>query len=110
MTPPIRPGIFELTRFDPEPEEMTIRQAVDWFKKVARGGEKFGVLTQLEQNHINGQYGVLCKELAKAQEVPAGMLSYFVGELAQTEMQLFDVAQEEALAAQSYGGQTTLDV
>jgi len=110
MTPPIRPGIFEVTRFEVEPEEMKLRDAVDWFKKVTRGSETYGVLTPLEQNHINGQYGVMCKGVAKTQGVPAGMLSYFVGELAQTELKLMDVATEEAAVAQAYTGQQTLDV
>lgn len=102
MTPPIRPGIFELTRFDVEPEDMMLRQAVDWFKKVTRGSAQYGVLTPLEEKHVNGQYGVLATRMAATQQVPAGMLSYFVGELAQTELTLMDVAEDEAAAAGEY--------
>ena len=82
MTPPIRPGIFELTRFEHSPETMTLRQGVEWFKKVTRGSEQYGVLTPLEEKHVNGQFGVLATGMAETQKVPAGMLSYFIGELA----------------------------
>lgn len=99
MTPPIRTDILVLTKFSGEPGDMTLRQMVDWFKRVIDGTEPLGMLTKLEHDYINEQYGLLCKEVAKAQGIPSGMLSYFVGELAQTELRLRNVAATEFVEA-----------
>ena len=80
----------------------TLRGAVEWYKAVYRGTEPLGDLTKLEQNYVNGEWAQLVRELAEVQGIPAGMLSYWLNELAVLELQLAKVAGEEAQAAQSY--------
>lgn len=102
MTPPIRPAVHTLVDWEGEPATWTLRQAIDWFKKVVRGFEPLGDITQMEKNYVDKRWAVLCTELAKAQGVPAGMLSYFLGETAQAEIKLKDTADAEFQAAVSY--------
>lgn len=101
MTPPMRPILFSLTE---RGEIKTLRDAVEWYKKVYKGTEPLGDLTKLELNYVNGQWGEVIKELSEAQGVPGGMLSYWLDELARTEVQLTRAAQDESEAAQQYGG------
>lgn len=99
MTSPIRTTIHTLVEFPKDPGDMTLREAAEWFKGCVRGAEPLGMLTALEHKYMNERYAELCKQLAVKQGVPAGMLSYFIGELAQTEIQLADTATEELEAA-----------
>ena len=102
MTPPIRPAIYVLVDFVKEPAEMTLREATEWFKQSVRGASPLGQLTAMEHNYMNQRWAELCKQLAVAQGIPAGMLSYFLGELAQTEIRLAETATLEATVAQAY--------
>lgn len=96
MTTPIRQSIFVLTELPDEPEDMTIRQAIEWFKRAVRGVS--GELSALERKELDGAWAGLIGAIAKREGVPAGSLSYFLGELAQTEMRLAEVVTEEANA------------
>jgi hypothetical protein len=87
----------------PEPGEITLREATEWFKQFVRGSEPLGMLTNLEHKYANERWAVLIKAIADVQGIPSGMLSYFLGELAQTEMQLAATANAEAEAALMYG-------
>lgn len=100
MTPPIRPILFTLTERD---KIVTLRDAVEWYKKVVRGANPLGDLTAMEQKYVNGEWAQVIKELAEVQGVPSGMLSYWLNELSVNEIQLADTALEEATAAASYG-------
>jgi len=102
MSPPIRPAIHALVDFD-DPRKMTLREATEWFKQCVRGAEPLGMLTALEHKYMNERWSVLCKALADEQGIPSGMLSYFLGELAQTEIRLGETAATELEAAKAYG-------
>ncbi len=97
MTTPIRTSIFVLTELEDEPEDMTLRQALEWFKRAARA--QVGQLSAMEFKELNSTWAHLCKGIAKREGVPDGSLSYFLGELAQTELRLTEVVEEEAKAA-----------
>ena len=103
MTPPIRPAVHALVDFSGEPETMTMRQAVEWWKSCVRAAEPLGQLTAMEERYMNTRWGVLIQAIATREQLPAGMLSYFLGELAQTEIKLKEVAEAELGAAMEYG-------
>ncbi len=102
MTAPIRPLLFSLTD---RKDITTLRDAVSWYKEVWRGTEPLGMLTARETQFVNEQWGVICRELADQQKVPAGMLSYWLDELAMNEIQLAETAEDESQAALEYGSQ-----
>ncbi len=97
MTTPIRQSIFVLTEFSKEPEDMTIRDAIEWFKRAARA--PVGDLSGMEVKELDSTWGHLSNTIAKREGIPSGSLSYFMGELAQTEMRLSETVAEEAQAA-----------
>jgi len=100
MTAPIRPLFAQLTDFgSKEPAEYSLREAIEWYKRCVKGARDSGVPTALESNLLNEQWVVLVKAIAERQGVPTGSLSYFLAELAKTEMHLLEIAQEEAEAA-----------
>lgn len=85
---------------------MTLRQAIEWWKR-AQGimlhmVEEFGTLTAAESRYVNQRWAALCKAVAEREGVPAGALSYFMGELAGAELRALQSAREaaEALDAQ----------
>ena len=97
MTPPVRPILYTITERD---DIVTLRGAVDWYKHVANeASDRMGDLTGLEIKYVNGEWGRLIKELAAAQGVPVGMLSYWLNELATNEI----AVEREASVALSYG-------
>jgi hypothetical protein len=102
MTPPIRPALFALTAYD-DKKPWTMREIAEWWKTCVKGAEPLGQLTALETKHLNERWVYLVKLKAEQEGVPTGLLSYFIGELAQTEMQLAETAALEAEAALSYG-------
>ncbi len=94
MTTPIRQSIFVLAELPEEPENMTIREAIEWFKRAAKA--PVTELNGMEIKELNGVWGHLCSRLAEREGIPSGSLSYFMGELAQTEMHLAETATREA--------------
>ena len=103
MTSPIRTVFYTVTDLPDDCGTWTLRQAAEWYKGVIRAGDQTGMLTELENKYVNERWAHLMNEISKCQKVPAGMLSYFVGELAQTEIKLHETAQQEAAAAMEYG-------
>ncbi len=99
MTPPLRPILHSITE---RGDILTLRDAVSWYKNVVKATEPLGDLTVLEQKYVNGEWAQLVKELAEAQGIPAGMLSYWLNELATNEITLARAAAEEAAAAMEY--------
>jgi len=97
MTTPIRQSVFVLAELPEEPEQMTIREAIEWFKRAA--GANIGELSGMEYKELNAVWGHLCNRMAEREGIPSGSLSYFMGELAQTEMRLAETVAEEAKAA-----------
>lgn len=100
MTPPMRPVLFTLTE---RAEIVTLRDAVNWYVRVYEGSGPLGMLTTMETRYVNEQWAEVCKELAEVQGVPAGMLSYWLNELAVNEIELARTATEEAAVATQYG-------
>jgi len=103
MTPPIRPAVHALVEFSAEPGAMSLRDAIEWWKGCVRAAEPLGMLTAQEEKYMNQRWGVLIGEIAKREHLPVGMLSYFLGETAQTEIKLKEVAEDEYKAATEYG-------
>ena len=97
MTTPVRASIFVLAELPKEAEDMTIREAIEWFKRAVRGVP--GTLSSLEHKELNGVWAHLSNTIAKREGIPSGALSYFMGELAQTEIRLAETADAEANAA-----------
>lgn len=102
MSPPIRPILFTLTD---RTEIDTLRAAVEWYKSVVHGAQPLGTLTAMETKYVNEQWAEVCKEIARAQGVPAGSVSYWLNELAVNELRLAETALDEAAAAVAYGAQ-----
>lgn len=104
MTPPIRAQVHVLVDFPwDDPGQATLREGIEWFKQFVRGCEPLGMLTALEQKTADERWALLCGAIAETQGVPSGMLSYFMGEVAQAEMNLARTAEQELAAAQMYG-------
>jgi hypothetical protein len=101
MTPPIRPKIYTLTEFPKEPEEMTLRDALQWFKRCVLDGD-LDTARPLEAKYLNERWAFLVGKVAEREGVPTGSLSYYLGELAQAEIDLAETAEIEASAAQMY--------
>lgn len=97
MTTPIRSSIFVLAKLPDKPEETTIREAIEWFKRAVRGTND--ALSGMEYKELNGAWAHLAEAIAKREDIPSGSLSYFMGELAQTEMRLTETVEDEANAA-----------
>ena len=96
---PLRPALFTITQ---RMGIVTLREAVEWYKRVYRETGPLGNLTGRETAYINEEWAELCKQVAESQGVPAGMLSYWLNELATNEIQLERTAQAEGIAAQEY--------
>lgn len=99
MTAPIRPEVFSLTDYT-EPKGMKLREAVEWYKRLLRA--QLGVPTAWEVKFMNERWAALCQELAAREGVPQGYLSYWLSELAMTEVRLLETAETEAAVATAY--------
>lgn len=101
MTPPIRGTIHTLTEFAKPEDEMTLRDALEWWKRCIKhlDGE---LLNQLEQKYLNERWVFLVSAIAKREGVPTGSLSYYLAELAGAEVRLAAEAELESQAAQMY--------
>lgn len=95
MTPPIRTLVHTLVEFPKEPEEMTLREVTEWYKRCVQVMQRQEMMSGLESKYINERWALLVAGVAKREGIPAGMLSYFLGELANTELQLVDTATRE---------------
>jgi hypothetical protein len=73
---------------------MTLRQLVEYYKRVVRISAALGTPTDLEVKHITQAWIELCKMIAKREGVPAGFVNYFGTELARSEMRVLELAEE----------------
>jgi len=78
---------------DKEPEEFTLRDAVEWFKKV---GREVPEANFAEQKYLNQRWAHMCTVIAKREGVPPGYMSYLLNELAVNELQMTNSAVVEA--------------
>lgn len=84
MSSPIRQFVFEVT--DWQGGEMTLRQAIDWWKRCVVVGTQYGTLTPMESRYMAKRWAALCHDIAKREGVPEGSLSYYLSELAEAEL------------------------
>jgi hypothetical protein len=103
MTAPIRPEVHALTAFPKEAKTMTLREALEWHKRAVRSLSGVDV-RPMETKELNSRWAYLCNEIAEREGVPTGSLSYYLGELAQAEVNLKETAELEATVAQAYLG------
>ena len=101
MTAPIRTEVYVLTEFPKDEGDMTMRDALQWFKKTVTELDGLA-LNQLETNYLNERWVFLVNSIAEQQGVPTGALSYFLGELAQAEIALKAVGDVEAEQAEVF--------
>lgn len=78
--------IYVAVEFPDNVEDLTLRQAIDWWKRVSVAGTSLGTPTAMEVRHMNEQWTLLLETLAKKQGVPLGALSYFLSEIAVAEV------------------------
>ena len=89
----VRGLVYTVTDFPKEAQTMTLREAVEWFKTI---GTNVKDPNFAEIKYMNERWAHLCTELAKREGVPPGYMSYFLNELAVSEMQVASTAIAEA--------------
>ena len=89
---PIRADIHTAVDYK-DAKEMTLREAIEWWKNGVRVGRSIGSLNMMEEKYLNERWAGLVQDLADREGVPAGALSYFLGELAQAEMRSIELAE-----------------
>lgn len=92
----IRKTIFVAVDTEKEPGEMTLREVVEWFKKVMVAGGTEANFAELK--YMNERWAEIVSQVAKREGVPVGFLSYMLNELATSEVQLVETAVVEAEA------------
>lgn len=80
------------------PEKITLRGLIEWYKEQIRVQPHD--LTTEESAYIDTNWGHAVKALAEAHALPAGSLSYFLGELAVREHAMPEVAAEEVVGGE----------
>lgn len=94
MTPPIRGDIHVAVEYDTDPEKATLRDLIEWYKKVVRVADMLGTTRPMEIKYIDQAWIHYCSEVAKTQAVPTGALMVFTQELARAEMRALELAEE----------------
>ena len=77
-----------------DPQAMTLRQCVEYYKKIVRVGTAMGTITNMEDKHINQAWGYLVGVVATRESVPSGWLMMMLAELARSEMRALDLAKD----------------
>ena len=80
------------------PEAVTIRTVTDWHKRMTRLAAQ---TTAEEQKYIDQRWVALVTQLAQAEGVPVGWLSWAVSQLAEYELRLLATASAEGEVAVS---------
>ncbi len=70
---PIRPIVHSLTDLPAEPEELTLRQLVEWSKRIVREGPE--VPTGSERKQIDATFFRAAKAIADREGGPVGYIS-----------------------------------
>lgn len=81
----IRGDIHVAVEYPKDPDQMTLRNAVEYYKRVIVVSNSVGTLANTELQHINQTWNFLMKRMAEREGIPQGWLSYLVGELARSE-------------------------
>lgn len=94
----IRASIERETAF---PEEITLRSAVEWHKRLSRIVSQ---ATAEERHYIDARWVALVQILADGHSVPLGWLSWALGSLAESELRLVETAAAEGAQALGASG------
>lgn len=89
---PIRGDIHVAVDFE-DAEKFTLREAIEWWKSVVQAGRSLGTVNTMETKYMNERWAHLVGVIATREGVPAGALSYFLGELATAETTAIELAQ-----------------
>lgn len=92
---PIRGSYFVAVELDGKPEDYTLREAVEYYKKLVSAGAALGTPTEAEARYVDQAWGNLVAVIAEREGVPQGWLTYLISELARTETSAADLAEEE---------------
>ncbi len=92
---PIRGEYFSAVEFDQAAEDMTLRDLVEYYKKIVKVGRASGTPTESEVRYVDQAFSVRVQEMADKEEVPSGWVMYMVSELARTEMAAAETAEAE---------------
>jgi len=87
---PIRGDIHVAVEYGQDPETMTLRDVVEWYKKVVAASKRLGTATSMEVKHVDQAWGHLMQKIAEREGVPQGFLAYLLTELARTEMRVLE--------------------
>lgn len=99
-TPPSRPAVLELAGLDKPPMEYSLREAVEWMKRMVRiVPQEYGDLTPGEERAFTQSWGALVDGLAKREQIGPGAIAWFMHHLVTTELTLADTAAREYTAA-----------
>ncbi len=98
MTPPIRETVHIAAGWDIT-QDYTLREAIEWYKSALTALGTLGPLTAMEVAHINKSWVDMAYTISSKQGVPAGSLSYYLAELATTEMSLTEQVIADSQAA-----------
>lgn len=104
MVSPVRKVVHQLCKLEKDAGAMTLREAVEWYKKVARAA--IGTPTGAEVEYLNKFWGSLITDIATREGIPAGFLSYVLDEIANQELRLLETVKEETEVALKYGQPT----
>lgn len=89
---PIRGDIHVAVDYPKPVEEMTLRDAVDWFKLVKTTMDNLeatlGRITVMEHKYVGQRWGHLVDQIAKREEIPVGSIAWILSEVANSEMRL----------------------
>jgi hypothetical protein len=77
-----------------EPENMTLREIVEYYKHVVHVAQALGTATSLELKHIQQAWDYLVGLVATREGVPSGFLTYLLSELARSEMRALELAED----------------
>lgn len=102
MTQPIRPIVTAICELSKAPEEYTFREAIEWWKSVARNDD-IGVPNELEKKKMDKTFVTILEGIGKREGIIPGYMGWFLSEIAQAELKLAQTAESEAEAALEYG-------
>ena len=103
MTLPVRTPFHVATDYgDIEPQDYTLRQAMEYYKRGIECVIKYQPPSPLEQRLVDEAWVALVAEIAEREGILPGPLSYFLGEYALSERNLQAVAEDELMTAVSY--------
>lgn len=92
---PVRGDIHVAVDYQrPDPENMTLREVCEYYKRVVAVSSRVGTPTGLEVKHIDQAWNHLIKLIAEREGVPQGWLAYLLGELARSETRALELSNQ----------------